>query len=298
MNKSFLDRLKESKAIKNIINKVTASKDDYVPIDPEQIQPMGKYLYLDSDLLLQAIPKELILDVSNREIPSQYLSDARDLIKGIGVIDKLTDHFNKKVKHLKRSKVLPAGTHLPKEKVGKMPGDIVEKLISGKMDSNSIPLKLRHKIVVNNLTDDDVIKSEKSGKSLDWTNYLKTDGRVYPYTLLTTNSLSRHGFPIGFFTQVGQDIDPASIRNVYYVDPRGLETVVLQGVYFEVIKPPGHLGSGGVCGIIAPATHTLVIINNTRQEAYFINASLSKKKSQPNLLKFPKSVEDAFSVEG
>jgi len=170
---------------------------------------------------------------------------------------ELTEHFNKVVRGLKRLEVKPNGFHG----------------LDNVLLNDPLPMVLLEKITVKTIKKEDIIQCTEPGKKKDWLNFMIPDGKVFPYTVLTENELSRTGFPIGLYTKEGQDVDVKSIKNIYYMDPITGKTK--KGIYFEVYESAGPLGNGGINGVVAPADKALVIINHSKNEAYFLN--LNKK---------------------
>ena len=181
---------------------------------------------------------------------------------------ELTEHFNKVVRGLKRLEVKPSGFHIIKDaSLNQMEESFINK------SNQPLPMVLLEKITVKTIKKEDVIQCTEPGKKKDWLNFMIPDGKVFSYTVLTENELSRTGFPIGLYTKEGQDVDVKSIKNIYYMDPITGKTK--KGIYFEVYESAGPLGNGGVNGVVAPADKALVIINHSKNEAYFLN--LNKK---------------------
>lgn len=233
------------------------------------MQRQMAFLYFNDDLLLEAAPSKLIMQaVSDPHLPAQNKYELTALITGFNGIVK---HCNKEIKDLKRIRIEPCGLHVPNDQTLPVTKDLDE------LKLKSLPKKIQEKIILKSLTKEDIIKPQK-GENLDWLSFMIPDGKVYPYTILPTNVLSKYGFPIGLYTKGDEDVNPKSIKHVYYIDP---ETMVLsKGVYFEVYEGSGPKGPGGINGVIVPANKPLVIINNRRQEAYFVNIDEGKKETE------------------
>lgn len=229
-----------------------------------------KFLYIDNDLLLQAFPKEIIMETLKlSELPNQLRFELTSIVP---MFNEATDHCNKEIRNLNRFVISPKGFHIP-------PGaeidiEIQEKIIKGEIALNKIPQDVLEKIIVKNLTEDDFIKPQK-GDKLDWLSFMIPDGKVFLYTILGDNVLSGYGLPIGLYTKGDEDVDPGSIKHVHYIDPR--QKGFTKGIYFEVYEGPGHLGPGGINGIIVEESKPIIIINTNKKEAYFVNVSESKK---------------------
>lgn len=294
MENSIFDRLKKTNILQKLLNGTDVSEG---AIKSGPLQPLGRFLYINDDLILECVSKEVMSRLNEEKIPNEYAGVTNKLIKDFSVINKVTDHFNDLVKLLKREIIKPVGFHIPLD--SQVTSEVNRILSLPGVKPEEVTNNIRQIIVVSTLTKDDIIKSSKEGKQLDWTNYLKPDGKTYPYTLLAEHTLTEHGFPIGLFTMRGQDVDPNSIKHVFYIHPDDIKKEMKPGIYFEVFKPSGTQGPGGTCGIIVSAEHTVVIMNETRKEAYFINVKRTKKKACLNLPLPPKVEEEkSFSADG
>lgn len=239
----------------------------------KQSNPKGgavRFLYFNEKLLLDAAPVKFIMQaLKDPDLPSQVKYELVSLNSGFNTITK---HCNKEIKDLKRIIVEPKGLYLSNNNF--IPQNIIDGLLKCKLKLASLPKEVQEKIIVNNLTSDDVMKPQK-GENLDWLSFMLPDGKVFPYTILPENILSKYGFPIGLYTKGDEDVNPKSIKYVYYSDP--ITTILTKGVYFEVYEGPGPKGAGGINGVIVDAKKTLVIINTNKQEAYFVNVKESRK---------------------
>ena len=249
-----------AKVIHEIVSKVTASA--------------VKFLFLNDELLLDATPKKSIVGaLKDPNVPGEARFALSVLLRNI---DEITKHCNKEIKDLKRIKVKPKGLHVPNAQF--LPQEIIQKITNNDViDFTAYSNEVKDKAVLNTLTEEDIIKPQK-GDKLDWLSFMIPDGKVFPYTILPENALSVHGFPIGLYTKGDEDVDPASIKHIYYEDPRIKK--IVKGIYFEVYEGPGPKGPGGINGLIVPADNPLVIINHKRKEAYFINDEKSKQGLQ------------------
>ena len=229
-----------------------------------------KFLYIDKDLLLQAAPLETVMQALKD--PALSKDSRLELVSLLSGFKETTNHCNEKIKDLKRIKKEPKGFHIPNE--ADIPFDIKEKLSFGVIETNKISKEILDRIVVTTLTEDDYMKPQK-GDKLDWLSFMIPDGKVFPYTILGDNVLSAYGYPIGLYTKGDEDINPKSIKNIHYQDPKTKK--IKKGIYFEVYEGPGPKGSGGFNGIIIEEGKPIIIINTIKNEAYFINVEESMK---------------------
>ncbi len=235
-----------------------------------------QFLYFGKDLLLQATPKETIMSsLDKSDLTGAIKFMACTVLPGF---DEITNHCNKKIKDLKRIQIEPRGFHVPSS--ANVSKDSLKQIVEGNVDLKDMN-NFCERIAVKSLNEDDYTKPVKGG-TVSWLSFMIPDGKVFPYTILQDSALSKYGFPIGLYTEGNEDIDPSSIKHVYYVDPRTQK--LMKGVYFEVLEGPGPKGSGGVNGIIVEEGKPLVIINNTRKEAYFVNVNESAKGPRIDLL--------------
>jgi len=229
-----------------------------------------KFLYIDDDLLLKAVPTETMAEaINNPQIPWFLKDDMKKLTKRLGSV---VDHCNKQVDGLKRIKKELKGTHVPGD--SNISKDLTIKISTGELVLEDLPEDVYAQIVLKTLTMDDYIKPTR-GKKLDWLNFMVPDGKVFPYTILTENALSSFGFPVGLYTKDDEDVDPESIKRIYYEDPKTKK--ITKGTYFEVYEGPGLKGGGGINGVIVKEVAPVIIINHKRKEAYFVNVDESKK---------------------
>ncbi len=233
-----------------------------------------KFLYIRSDLLLEAAPKDVIKETLNKpEIPLLVKFELALLMNSF---DKVTNVFNKQIEKLNKLRKEPVGFHIPNN--SGIEAELAMKISNGTLELNNFPKGTFEKIIVKNLTNADYIKPQK-GDKLNWLNFMIPDGKVFPYTILTDNAFSEYGFPVGLYTKGNEDINPKSIKNVYYEDPKTKR--ITKGIYFEVYEGPGDKGPGGINGIIMEDDKPIVIINTHKNEAYFVNIK-DKIKSIPS----------------
>lgn len=236
-----------------------------------------KFLFFNKELLLQAPSPEEALDCLKKleslgvENLDGFQKFRTNLINCKEHLSATTEHFNKRVKDLKRFEVKSQGFHLPNDV--KLTSKELRELSRNNLDV--ISQNLKEKMAVRGLTKEDIIKPIDGGKQIDWFSHMIQDGKVFPYTILIESELVKHGFPVGLFTQDGQDIDISSIKNIFYIDPETSQ--IKHGIYFEVQESAGPLGEGGINGIIAPANKPLVIMNYTKKEAYFITVTIKER---------------------
>ncbi|MBI1857501.1 MAG: hypothetical protein HYR97_00045 [Candidatus Melainabacteria bacterium] len=229
-----------------------------------------KFLYIDDDLLLKAVPTETITEaINNPKIPWILKSEMKKLVSKLG---EVVDYCNKQVNGLKRIKKELKGIHVPYD--SNLSKDLTIKISVGELVLEDLPEELHEKVILKSLTTDDYIKPAR-GEKLDWLNFMVPDGKVFPYTILAENALSSFGFPVGLYTKGDEDVDPESIKRIYYEDPKTKK--VIKGTYFEVYEGPGSKGDGGINGVIVKETIPVIIINHKRKEAYFVNVDESKK---------------------
>ena len=232
-----------------------------------------KFLYFDTGLLLQAIPKERIISTfSDSDISNVTQQESRELLT---IFNKMTDHCNEKIKDLKRISLEPKGFHIPT--LADIPQDLLKEITEGRIDLKELPKGIHEKIILQSLTKEDYIKPV-NGDKLDWLSFMIPDGKVFPYTILAESILNRYGFPTGLYTKGNEDINPLSIKHICYIDPKTKKLTT--GVYFEVLEGPGPLGPGGINGIIVEDGKPIVIINTNKKEAYIINANKNTKDLQ------------------
>ena len=217
-----------------------------------------KFLFIDDDLLLEAAPKstmEKTLDKS--DVIAWILKFELDFL--IKSFDKITKLCNEKIENLKRIKIKPKGFYIPEN--SDIPKALVEDIKNGSIELSKLSGDLFDKIILKSITSEDYIKPEK-GNDLHWLNFMVPDGKVFPYTILPDNILSKYGFPTGLYTKGDEDFNPQSIKNIYYIDPKTLK--VTRGIYFEVYEGPGPEGKGGINGIIVEEGKPLIIINTKK----------------------------------
>ena len=232
-----------------------------------------KFLYIKDDLLLEAVPKDVIKEALNKpEIP---LLVKFELILLMNSFNKVTNVFNKQIEKLHRIRKGPIGFHLPNDSGIEI--ELAIKILNGTLELSNFPKGIFEKIIVKNLTNEDYVKPQY-GNKLNWLNFMIPDGKVFPYTILPDNSFTEYGFPVGLYTKGDENVDPASIKNIYYEDPKTKR--VTKGIYFEVYEGPGDKGTGGINGIIVEEGKPIVIINTHKNEAYFVNVK-DKIKSVP-----------------
>jgi hypothetical protein len=228
----------------------------------KSVLSMNSDLLLESELLAQSLDFATHTkfdrdeDAESLNILQVSLEEAKDPLA------ELAEHFNKEVRGLKKITVDPKGFYVPDEiRLEDYEREYLRK-------KEPLPIVLCEKLTVRNLAKEDVMSS--SGKR-DWLSFMIPDGKVFPYTILTDGELTKKGFPIGLYTKEDQDVSPASIKNVFYIDP--LTNRIKKGIYFQVSEAAGPLGDGGINGIIVPDNRTLVIINHCRKEAYYVNVN-------------------------
>lgn len=243
-----------------------------------------QFLYLNEEFLLKAVPGNKVSYPDKKEIINELNLTEKELKQLKENLSVITEHFNKEVKNLTRLKKEPGGYHLPEDIT--LPSDLAERLKTEKDSPKFLPANLSGSISVSTLSKDDIIKSSKAGKKLDWLNYMIPDGKVFPYTILPENYLSRYGFPIGLYTKEGQDVNPNSIKHIYYIHP--ISRKITKGIYFEVSESKGEKGNGGINGIIVPENESIVIINHSKNEVYFINPDVTLQKIYTPIM--PKAV--------
>ena len=229
-----------------------------------------KFLYIDDDLLLKAVPTETMVEaINNPQIPGFLKNEMKKLVNKFG---EVVDHCNKQMNGLKKIKKELKGTHVPGG--SDIEKGIAEKIVTGELVLENLSEDICEKVILKTLTADDYIKPAR-GNKLDWLNFMVPDGKVFPYTILAENALSSFGFPVGLYTKDDEDIDPASIKHIYYKDPKTKK--VTKGTYFEVYEGPGPKGDGGINGVIVKEVTPVIIINHKRKEAYFVNVDEGKK---------------------
>lgn len=229
-----------------------------------------KFLYINSDLLLCAAPKDTMMKILKS--PDVENSIKFQIVTMMSSFDIVTNHCNDVIKDLKRIKVKINGLHVSNNSI--VPSDIIFKLCAEEIKLNELPNDIQEKLIVQSLTNEDYIKPQQ-GNVLDWLSFMIPDGKVFPYTILSDNALCGYGYPIGLYTKGDEDIDPGSIKNIYYKDPKIQD--IKKGIYFEVYEGPGAKGIGGVNGIIVEGNKPIIIINTDKKEAYFINVEESTK---------------------
>lgn len=232
-----------------------------------------KFLYVNSSLLLEALPKDIIKEALNKPDPPLLIKF--ELILLMNSFDKVTNVFNKQIEKLNRIRKEPVGFHIPDN--SGVEAELAMRILNGTLELNNFPKGTFEKIIVKNLTGEDYIKPQK-GDKLNWLNFMIPDGKVFLYTILPDNVFSEYGFPVGLYTKGNEDINPKSIKNVYYEDPKTKR--VTKGIYFEVYEGPGDKGPGGINGIIMEDDKPIVIINTHKNEAYFVNVN-DKTKNLP-----------------
>lgn len=240
-----------------------------------------KFLYINSALLLEAAPKNVIKEALNK--PDLPLLVKFELVLLMNSFDKVTGAFNKQIERLNRIRKGATGFHIPKN--SGIETELASNILNGKLELSNFPKGIFEKTIVKNLTCEDYVKPQK-GDKLNWLNFMIPDGKVFPYTILPDNAFSEYGFPIGLYTKGNESIDPTSIKNVYYEDPRTKR--ITKGVYFEVYEGPGDKGPGGVNGILVEEGKPIIIINTSKNEAYFVNVNEKTKSLPCNSLIEPK----------
>ncbi len=240
-----------------------------------------KFLYVNNNLLLEAAPKDVIKEALND--PDLPLLVKFELVLLMNSFDKVTSSFNKQIEMLHRIRKVPIGFHTPND--SGIETELANSILNGNIGLSNFPKGIFEKIIIKNLTCEDYIKPQK-GDKLNWLNFMIPDGKVFPYTILPDNAFSEYGFPIGLYTKGNEDINPASIKNVYYEDPKTKR--ITKGVYFEVYEGPGEKGQGGVNGIIVEEGKPIIIINTHKNEAYFVNVNEKIKDLRCNGLIEPK----------
>lgn len=245
-----------------------------------------KFLYVNSSLLLEALPKDVIKEALNE--PDLPLLVKFELILLMNSFDKVTNVFNKQIEKLNRIRKEPVGFHIPSN--SGIETELAISILNGKVRLSDFPKNIFEKIIIKILTCEDYIKPQR-GDKLNWLNFMIPDGKVFPYTILPDNAFSEYGFPVGLYTKGNEGVAPASIKNVYYEDPKTKR--VTKGIYFEVYEGQGNKGPGGVNGIIVEEGKPIVIINTNKNEAYFVNINKKTKSLPCNGL-----IEPKFAIVG
>ena len=244
-----------------------------------RFQP-AKFLYINEELLLSALPldamkKDPVLN-GGFDIPKDYKFQFKRVIALFGglipLFGKAIEYGNEKIKDLKRIKVTPKGIHVPLNSTA--PLDFTPKILNGELLLDELTDDIRETLIVQTLTKDDYLCSPVEGV-LDWLNCIMPARKRLPYTIFPDNTLSPFGYPIGLYTKGDEDVDPESIKHIFYREPRSGK--VTKGIYFEVYESSGVEGPGGVNGIIVEEGKPVVIINTNKKEAYFVNVEDSRR---------------------
>lgn len=245
------------------------------------------FVYLNKDLLFDAAPKDFIIEaLKNPKVPTQTKFELAALLSAF---NEVTNNLNIEIKDFKRLIIEPKGLHLSSKDC--LPDIMIEAILNTRVSEISKLTKdVLDNIVLRTLTEEDYIQPQQ-GDKLHWLSFMIPDGKVFPYTILRENVLSKYGFPIGLYTKGNEDVDPNSVKYLFYEDP--LTKKIMKGIYFEVHEGPGSKGPGGINGITSPVEKPLVIINHLRKEAYFVN--FKERAKMPSLSKL---ISDKFSVIG